>query len=89
MGRVQARKQKRSGKKASNDPHPSQTTTLSVTPTSSFTMDGGAKDGSAKENKQVSLVVGYISMTNINNRRYQTRSIISIGFFRVLLKASK
>jgi len=81
MGQVQARKRKHSGKKASNDPHPSQTTTPSVTPTSSFTMDGGTKDGSAKENKQVSLVVGYISMTNINNQRYQTQSIIFIGFF--------
>jgi len=84
MRRSQARKWKHSGKKAGNDLQPSWTTTPSITPTSSFIMDG-----SAKENKQVSLLIGYISMTDIINQRYQTPFITFIGFCQVLRKAPK
>jgi hypothetical protein len=79
---AQARKQKHSGKRASDDYQSPQMPTRSATPTSSSITDG-------KENKQVSPLVGYISMTNIMHQRYQTRSITSIRFSQALLKASK
>jgi len=46
-------------------------------------------DGSAKENKQVSLLVGYISMTDIIDQRDRTPFITFIGFCQVLRKAPK
>ena len=58
MRRAQAGKRKRPEKSAGNDSQPSQATTPSVTPSSSFVMDG-----SSKETKQVSLLVKYISTT--------------------------
>lgn len=81
--RVQAGKQKHSGKRAGDRPQPSQATTPSVTPTSSF------MDGSSKETKQVSLRIKYISTTNIIYWRYQTRSICFIRFSRAFRKALK
>jgi len=62
MRRAQARKQKHSGRKANDIPQPSPTTTLSVTPASSVIMDAGPK-----ETKQVSLLIGYVSITNMIN----------------------
>jgi hypothetical protein len=62
MMQAQARKQKHSGKRANNIPQPSLTTTPSVTPISSVIIDV-----SAKETKPVSLLIGYISFTNIIN----------------------
>ena len=84
MGRAQARKRKRSGRKANDVPQPSPTTTPSVTPASSVIMDAGPK-----ETKQVSLLIGYVSITNVINRRYQTQSMPSTSVSRILLKASK
>jgi len=81
---AQARKRKHSGRKANDVPQPSPTTTPSVTPASSVIMDAGPK-----ETKQVSLLIGYVSITNVINRRYQTRSMPSISVSCILLKASK
>lgn len=58
--RTQAKKRKRSEKRPGDTLQPSQVTSHSITPTSSFTMDG-----SSKESKQVSPLVKYISTTNI------------------------
>jgi hypothetical protein len=73
MRRAHASKRKRPEKRAGDDLQLSEATTPSITPSSSFVMEGRSKG-----TKQVSLLIVCISTTDKIRLRLRTRSITSI-----------